>query len=94
VLKRNPAAIHIGLTATPRQLREAKHQTDEDAAITRDNLNYFGEPVYEYTLIQAQEDGYLAACEIVRMKPSIDWRTFTREEVLAARPIDARTGRP
>ncbi|MEP7341563.1 MAG: DEAD/DEAH box helicase family protein, partial [Acidobacteriota bacterium] len=93
VLKRNPEAIHIGLTATPRQLREDKHQTSEDADITRDNLNYFGEPVYEYTLIQAQEDGYLAACEIVRMKPSIDWRTFTREEVLAARPIDARTGR-
>lgn len=94
VLKRNPSAIQIGLTATPRQLREDQCQTVEDAAITRDNLNYFGEPVYEYTLIQAQEDGYLAACEIVRMKPSIDWRTFTREEVLAARPIDARTGRP
>ena len=94
VLKRNPEAIHIGLTATPRQLRESKHQTAEDADITANNLAYFGEPVYEYTLIQAQEDGYLAACEIVRMKPSIDWKTFTREQVLAARPIDARTGRP
>lgn len=50
--------------------------------------------MYEYTLIQAQEDGYLAACEIVRLKPSIDWQTFTREEVQAIRPIDARTGRP
>jgi hypothetical protein len=50
--------------------------------------------VYEYTLIQAQEDGYLAACEIVRRKASIDWRTFTREEVLAAHPVEARTGRP
>ena len=27
-------------------------------------------------------------------KPSIDWKSFTREEVLAAHPIDARTGRP
>lgn len=94
VLRRNPSAIQIGLTATPRQLRDTDHQTEEDADITRDNLNYFGEPVYEYTLIQAQEDGYLAACEIVRLKPSIDWRTFTREEVLAARAVDARTGRP
>lgn len=94
VLRRNPSAIQIGLTATPRQLRDTEHQTEEDANITRDNLNYFGEPVYEYTLIQAQEDGYLAACEIVRLKPSIDWRTFTREEVLAARPIDVRTGKP
>ena len=27
VLKRNPEAIHIGLTAMPRQLRNSKHQT-------------------------------------------------------------------
>src|ERR1035438_9039570 len=32
----------------------------------------FGEPVYEYTLVQAQEDGYLAACEIVKRKATID----------------------
>lgn len=94
VLKRNPDAIHIGLTATPRQLRESKHRTADDVEITANNQAYFGEPVYEYTLIQAQEDGYLAACEIVCLKPSIDWRTFTREEVLAAKPIDARTGEP
>lgn len=94
VLKRNPDAIHIGLTATPRQLRESKNQSQDDQKITGNNLDYFGEPVYEYTLIQAQEDGYLAACEIVRLKPSIDWKTFTRAEVLAHKPIDVRTGLP
>ncbi len=94
VLRRNPSAIQIGLTATPRDLHESEHETAEDAEITANNLSYFGEPVYEYKLIQAQEDGYLAACEIVRLKPSIDWKTFTREEVLAAKPIDARTGLP
>jgi type I restriction enzyme R subunit len=94
VLKRNPEAIHLGLTATPRQLRDSKDQTPEDVQITANNLNYFGEPVYEYTLIQAQEDGYLAACEIVRLKPSIDWQTFSRDQVLASRPIDTRTGKP
>jgi type I restriction enzyme R subunit len=30
-------------------------------------------------LIQAQEDGYLAACEIVKRKASIDSATFTKE---------------
>ncbi len=94
VLKRNPNAIHIGLTATPRQLRESKQRTAEDTEITSNNIKYFGEPVYEYTLIQAQEDGYLAACEIVRRKPSIDWKTFTSEQVLAAGAVDARTGKP
>ena len=71
----------------------SKHQTGDDADITAHNLNYFGDPVYEYTLIEAQEDGYLAACEIVKLKPSIDWRTFTRDEVLSRHPIDARTGK-
>ncbi|MBS0183961.1 MAG: DEAD/DEAH box helicase family protein [Nitrospira sp.] len=94
VLRRNSNAVHIGLTATPRQLHESQQKTQEDADITANNLAYFGEPVYEYTLIEAQEDGYLAACEIVRLKPSIDWNTFTREDVIALRPIDARTGRP
>src|SRR5204862_238562 len=94
VLRRNSSAIQIGLTATPRQLREAKDKTPEDAEITSNNLAYFGEPVYEYTLIQAQEDGYLAACEIVKRKPVIDARVFTREEVLAARPTNIKTGQP
>ncbi|MBU6434436.1 MAG: DEAD/DEAH box helicase family protein, partial [Nitrospirae bacterium] len=94
VLRRNLSAIQIGLTATPRELHESEKKTAEDAEITANNLAYFGDPVYEYRLIQAQEDGYLAACEIVRLKPSIDWKTFTREEVLAAKPIDARTGLP
>jgi type I restriction enzyme R subunit len=94
VLKRNPNAIHIGLTATPRQLRESENKTVEDAEITANNHKYFGEPVYEYTLIEAQEDGYLAACEIVKRRPSIDGRTFTSEEVLAAKPINAKTGKP
>ena len=88
------ATIQIGLTATPRQLRESQHQTSIDAEITANNVAYFGEPVYEYTLIQAQDDGYLAACEIVRLKPSVDWKTFTRQDVLAAKPKNARTGLP
>ncbi len=94
VLKRNPNAIHIGLTATPRKLQESKHATAEDQEITANNHKYFGEPVYEYTLIQAQEDGYLAACEIVKRKADIDKRVFTKEEILKAGVKDIRTGRP
>lgn len=94
VLKRNPSAIQIGLTATPRQLRESENKTAEDTEITANNHRYFGEPVYEYTLIEAQEDGYLAACEIVKRRASIDSKTFTGAEVLAANPKDAKTGQP
>jgi type I restriction enzyme R subunit len=93
VLRRNPNAIHIGLTATPRKLEESKNASAEDHEITANNRKYFGEPVYEYTLIQAQEDGYLAACEIVKRKASIDNATFTREELLAAGAKDMKTGK-
>ena len=94
VLKRNPNAIHIGLTATPRKLQQSKHATAEDQEITANNHKYFGEPVYEYTLIQAQEDGYLAACEIVKRKADIDKRKFTKADILAAGVKDIRTGKP
>lgn len=94
VLKRNPNAIHLGLTATPRKLHEDKDAPEDDKEISASNLRYFGEPVYEYTLIQAQEDGYLAACEIVKRKPSIDNRIFTKEEILKAGVKDIRTGKP
>ncbi|MDP1998725.1 MAG: DEAD/DEAH box helicase family protein [Rhodoferax sp.] len=94
VLKRNPNAIHIGLTATPRQLHERPDKTAEDAEITANNHKYFGEPVYEYTLIEAQEDGYLAACEIIKRKASIDAKVFTKTDVLAAKPTNIKTGKP
>lgn len=94
VLRRNPNAIHIGLTATPRKLEESKNASAEDQQITANNRKYFGEPVYEYTLIEAQEDGYLAACEIVKRKASIDNMVFTREEILQAGVRDTKTGLP
>lgn len=103
VLTRNPDAIHLGLTATPRKLHPPRRRRQSEAveaaiaqddAITAHNVRYFGEPVYEYSLAQAQEDGYLAACEIVKRKADIDARVFSREEILAAGVKDVRTGKP
>ncbi len=67
VLTRNPDAIQIGLTATPRSFEYAEDETDEarrDQEITADNIRYFGEPVYDYSISQGIDDGYLAAMEI------------------------------
>lgn len=104
VLKRNAAALQIGLTATPRVLDlpdEIKKETGalQDAAITADNVAYFGEPAYSYDIAQAVEDGYLAVCEIVRRDIFLQSKTANeRETGLDASDlsnvIDSVTGRP
>lgn len=103
VLKRNPKAIQVGLTATPRRLKitEKNREALADADLIADNIRYFGEPVYEYDIAQGIEDGYLAACEIVRRdifinaKPQTERVTGVEETDLAtARLVDADTGKP
>jgi type I restriction enzyme R subunit len=84
VLTRNANAIQVGLTATPRQLTTVLPPTTPgiagDARITADNLRYFGDPVYEYELGQGIEDGYLAACEIVRRDVFLEGSPFAERE--------------
>ncbi len=98
VLIRNRNAVQIGLTATPRQLTSAYKidtpETRQDTEITANNLAYFGEPVYEYTLAQAIEDGYLAACEIQKGRVNLDDTGITKEDIIARHPVDAITGQP
>ncbi len=94
VLTNNPDAIQVGLTATPRKITgEKSPEKDKDEKISRNNLKYFGEPVYEYPYAKGWEDGYLAACEIVRRSASIDERELTREELLKKGIYDSKTGK-
>lgn len=96
VLTRNSQAVQVGLTATPRQLKcsEKTKEALQDEEITANNLKYFGEPVYEYTIAQGIEDGYLAACEIQKGRVNLDDTGITKQEIIARNPIDAITGLP
>lgn len=96
VLRRNSKGIHIGLTATPRQIesKEDTAEAREDLQITANNVEYFGEPTYEYDMAQAIEDGYLAACEIQKGRVNLDDTGITIDQILAHNPIDAITGQP
>lgn len=49
------AATHIGCTATPIETKQASNQT------------YFGEPIYEYSLKQGINDGFLAPYKVIRV---------------------------
>ncbi len=93
ILSQNPDAIQIGLTATPRSFKKGTQQEHkEDEQITANNIEYFGEPVYEYDMAQGIEDGYLPACEIIKRVVDLDAKGVKREdiEVLGAR--NATTG--
>lgn len=59
------SATQIGLTATPKETADVS------------NIDYFGEPIYSYSLKQGIEDGYLAPYKVVRVdldKDSFGWR--------------------
>ena len=96
VMTRNANAVQVGLTATPRKIQfsEKTKEAQEDEAITADNIRHFGEPVYEYTMSQGIEDGYLAACEIVKGRVNIDETGITIEDLLKRNPRNSVTGQP
>lgn len=49
------SATHIGCTATPIETKEAS------------SSSYFGEPIYEYSLKQGIDDGFLAPYKVIRI---------------------------
>lgn len=58
-------ATQIGLTATPKETKEVS------------NIEYFGEPIYTYSLKQGIEDGFLAPYRVIRVGLNVDlegWR--------------------
>jgi type I restriction enzyme R subunit len=59
------SATQIGLTATPKETREVS------------NIDYFGDPIYTYSLKQGIDDGFLAPYKVVRIDLDRDitgWR--------------------
>ena len=71
VLESNAQGIHVGLTATPREIVWPENPREDIQAEARrekqrlaDNIEYFGDAVYEYSYQQGRDDGYLAPAEI------------------------------
>jgi len=55
VLEYFSSATQIGMTATPKETRDVS------------NIEYFGDPLYTYSLKQGIEDGFLAPYKVVRI---------------------------
>ncbi|MBO4728287.1 MAG: DEAD/DEAH box helicase family protein, partial [Spirochaetaceae bacterium] len=73
-------ATQIGMTATP---KETKYVS---------NIDYFGEPVYQYSLKQGIEDGFLAPFKVVNVHTSIDdcWRPKKGQQDIHGNEIEDR----
>jgi type I restriction enzyme R subunit len=74
-------ATHIGLTATPKETKETS------------NTEYFGDPVYTYSLKQGIDDGFLAPYRVVRVGLDVDaegWRPDQGKTDITGKPVEDR----
>ena len=65
ILEYFKSATHIGLTATPKETRDIS------------SSEYFGDPLYTYSLKQGIDDGFLAPYKVVKVTLDVDaegWR--------------------
>ncbi len=69
-------AVQIGLTATPKR-------TDNV-----DTYEYFGEPVYEYSLKDGINDGYLTPFKVKQIQTTIDEYIYTGDDEVLEGEVD------
>ena len=61
------SATQIGMTATPKETKELS------------NIEYFGEPIYTYSLKQGIDDGFLAPYKVLRVGMNVDLEGYRPE---------------
>lgn len=75
------SATHVGLTATPKETTDVS------------NIQYFGEPVYTYSLRQGIDDGFLAPYKVIRVGLNVDlegWRPDLHTKDKEGAPVEDR----
>lgn len=80
ILEYFSSAIQLGMTATP---KETKYIS---------NIDYFGEPVYTYSLKQGVEDGFLAPFKVIKITTNIHdgWRPYKGQTDFYGKLIEDR----
>ena len=68
ILNHFSSAVHLGLTATPKR-------TDNT-----DTYDYFGEPVFVYSLKEGIQDGFLTPFKVKRIQTTIDEYIYTSDD--------------
>lgn len=80
VLEYFSSATQIGMTATPKETKDVS------------NIDYFGDPIYTYSLKQGIEDGFLAPFKVINITTDISegWRPKLGQKDINSEPIEDR----
>lgn len=80
ILKYFSSATQLGMTATPKETEYAS------------NINYFGEPVYKYSLNDGIQDGFLAPFKVVEpvLNVADGWRPVKGQKDIYGNEIEDR----
>ena len=80
ILEYFSSATQIGMTATP---KETKYVS---------NINYFGDPIYTYSLKEGIDDGFLAPFKVINITTDIGdgWRPIKGQKDKFGNPIEDR----
>ena len=70
ILNHFSSAVHLGLTATPKR--------DDNG----DTYKYFGDPIYEYSLKDGINDGFLTPYKVKRIQTNIDEYKFDPNDII------------
>jgi len=70
ILNHFGSAVHLGMTATPKR--------DDNG----DTYRYFGDPVYEYSLKDGINDGFLTPYKVKRIQTNIDEYRFNPDDII------------
>jgi len=70
ILNHFGGAVHLGLTATPKR--------DDNG----DTYKYFGDPIYEYSLKDGINDGFLTPYKVKRIQTNIDEYKFDPNDII------------
>nr|WP_223175450.1 type I restriction endonuclease subunit R [Sulfuricurvum kujiense] len=70
ILNHFKSAVHLGLTATPKR--------DDNG----DTYKYFGDPIYEYSLKDGINDGFLTPYKVKRIQTNIDEYRFDPNDII------------
>ena len=80
ILEYFDSAAQIGMTATPKETEYVS------------NIDYFGKPLYTYSLKEGIEDGFLAPFKVINVKTNIGegWRPFAGQRDIYGNVIEDR----